>query len=73
MTTIPAKWRESACGTFETCRPALKTSVHRGGPEVIVGGQTGANDPIRDIGQNLTLHRYARRPLPDGVRIRRLE
>jgi hypothetical protein len=55
------------CCTFETCRPALKTSVHRGGPEVIVGRQTDANDPNSDIGQNLTLHGCARRPLPDGV------
>jgi hypothetical protein len=28
-------------------RPALRMSVHEGKPEVIVGGQTDANDPKR--------------------------
>src|SRR6185369_14538391 len=34
-------------GTFQTCRPILKMSVHRGRSEVTSVGQTDANDPTR--------------------------
>jgi hypothetical protein len=38
---------ESLDGTFETCEPALKLSVHRGRPEVIGARPNDANDPTR--------------------------
>jgi hypothetical protein len=31
--TLFAAVHESVCGTFETCRPVLPMSVHRGRPE----------------------------------------
>jgi len=39
--------RLSVPGTFETCRPALKISVHRGRPEVVGRLSNGAFDPTR--------------------------
>jgi hypothetical protein len=36
---------KSLNGTFETCPPILRMSVHRGRPEVAVVRSTDANDP----------------------------
>ena len=37
----------STHGTFETCPPILRMSVHRGRPEAPWFGQTDANDPFQ--------------------------
>src|SRR5258708_2663251 len=36
---------EAGLGTFETCPPILRMSVHQGRPEVAVVRPTDANDP----------------------------
>jgi hypothetical protein len=43
-----------AVGTFETCPPIPRMSVHRGRPEVVGSGQTDAFDPERKS-QNKTV------------------
>jgi hypothetical protein len=40
---------ESASGTLETCRPAVKMSAPEGSSEVLADGQNGAIDPERTI------------------------
>jgi hypothetical protein len=38
-------------GTFETCAPILRMSVHRIKPEVIGGRSNDANDPLQKWGR----------------------
>jgi hypothetical protein len=42
----------SGFGTFETCSPILRTSVHRGRPEVAVVRSNDANGPFADISKS---------------------
>ena len=46
-------WGDQACddasGTFETCRPALKMSVHRGRSEVTGGRSERRDQQVSDL------------------------